>query len=73
MLGGFHFEFSEGGRWARVRYSCCKAGGAPIVIDPRGQVPDLMSPFDGVFCPKSRDPSGRLEYESSGRSLTFDA
>ncbi|CAJ1443682.1 unnamed protein product [Effrenium voratum] len=72
VLGGFHFEFSEGGRWARVRYSCCKAGGAPIVIDPRGQVPDLMSPFDGVFCPKSRDPSGRLEYESSGRSLTFD-
>ena len=25
LLSGFHFEFSEGGRWARSRYTCSKA------------------------------------------------
>ena len=37
VLGAFHFEFSEGGKWGRVRYQCCKAGGAPVTFDPRGQ------------------------------------
>jgi len=39
VLGAFHFEFSEGGKWGRVRYQCCKAGGAPVTFDPRGQAP----------------------------------
>ena len=25
LLSGFHFEFSEGGRWARSKYTCSKA------------------------------------------------
>ena len=37
------------------------------------EVPDLVSPFDGVFCARGRDASGRLEYESSDRVLKFDA
>jgi len=72
VLSGFHFEFSEGGKWQRVRFKCCKAGGAPVTMDPRGQVPDLVSRFDGVFCARGRDASGRLEYESSDRVLKFD-
>lgn len=72
VLGGFHFEFSEGGRWQRIRYKCCKAGGAPVTMDPRGQVPDLVSPFDGVFCPSQLDASGRFKYQSADRVLAFD-
>ena len=26
LLSGFHFEFSEGGRWARSKYTCSKVG-----------------------------------------------
>ena len=73
VLGGFHFEFSEGGRWGRVRYQCCKAGGAPVTFDPRGQLSQLVSPFDGTYCPTARDASGRPQYGSSnGQTLTFD-
>ena len=43
VLGAFHFEFSEGGKWGRVRYQCCKAGGAPVTFDPRGQAPGGLS------------------------------
>lgn len=73
VLGGFHFEFSEGGRWGRVRYQCCKAGGAPVTFDPRGQLSQLVSPFDGTYCPTARDASGRPQYGSSNeQTLTFD-
>lgn len=72
VLGGFHFEFSEGGKWQRVRYRCCKAGGAPVTMDPRGQVPDLVSPMDGVYCPTLRDDSGRFQYAAGSQVLKFD-
>ncbi|CAK8997764.1 unnamed protein product [Durusdinium trenchii] len=73
VIAALHFEYSEGGKWARSRYRCCKAGGAPITFDPRGQVADLVSPFDGVYCPGDRDVSGRLRYVSSaGKALSFD-
>ena len=32
LLSGFHFEFSEGGRWARSKYTCSKAGGVTHAI-----------------------------------------
>eukprot|EP00438_Fugacium_kawagutii_P028788 Skav211403 [mRNA] locus=scaffold1528:353176:354136:- [translate_table: standard] len=74
VLGGFHFEFSEGGRWGRVRYQCCKAGGAPVSFDPRGQIAELVSHFDGTFCPTGRDASDRPQYAATHGSdtLTFD-
>jgi len=71
VLGAFHFEFSEGGKWGRVRYQCCKAGGAPVTFDPRGQVGELMSNFDGTFCPSGRDASDRLMYQAGSQTLTF--
>ena len=41
LLSGFHFEFSEGGRWARSRYTCSKAGGAPVVMEPSTKIEQL--------------------------------
>lgn len=74
VLGSFHFEFSEGGKWGRVRYQCCKAGGAPVSFDPRGQLPELVGRYDGIYCPSSRDAhSGRVKFESgSGLTLSFE-
>ena len=74
VLGGFHFEFSEGGKWGRVRYQCCKAGGAPVTFDARGQISELSSPFDGTYCPTGRDASDRPEYGAVGttQTLSFD-
>ncbi|CAE8614700.1 unnamed protein product [Polarella glacialis] len=73
LLSGFHFEFSQGGKWARVRYTCCKAGGAPVVIEARGLEQSLVSDFDKIFCPHGKDVSGRLTYlSSSGEALAFN-
>ena len=33
----------------------------------------MVSSYDGVFCPRHLDASGRFEYESSGRVLKFVA
>ncbi|CAE7490946.1 unnamed protein product [Symbiodinium pilosum] len=73
VLGSFHFEFSEGGKWGRVRYQCCKAGGAPVSFDPRGQLAELVSRHEGVFCPTSRDHlTGRVKFEGgNGHQLSF--
>ena len=37
-----------------------------------GEVPDLVSPFDGVFCPSQLDASGRFKYQSADRVLAFE-
>ncbi|CAE7250862.1 unnamed protein product [Symbiodinium natans] len=71
VISSFHFEFSEGGRWARVRYFCCKAGGSPTVIEPAGYRKPAGD--DGKYCPQSLDVSGRPVYKSAdGKLLQFD-
>ncbi|OLP80195.1 hypothetical protein AK812_SmicGene39424 [Symbiodinium microadriaticum] len=59
--------------WAEC-YQCCKAGGAPVSFDPRGQLPELVGRYDGIYCPSSRDAhSGRVKFESgSGLTLSFE-
>lgn len=70
LMGGIHFEFSEGGKWGRLRYQCCKGGGAPVAMEPRGV--HSVSSFDGVFCPTGRDDSGRMTYKAkTGKELSF--
>ncbi|CAE7268614.1 unnamed protein product, partial [Symbiodinium microadriaticum] len=72
VLGSFHFEFSEGGKWGRVRYQCCKAGGAPVSFDPRGQYPELVGRYDVIYCPSGRDShNGRVKFASTGSGLTL--
>lgn len=61
LLKGFHFEFSEGGKWARFRYTCCKAAGAPMAVVPRGPR-EAPASNDGLYCPLSVDESGRSTY-----------
>ncbi|CAJ1455722.1 unnamed protein product [Effrenium voratum] len=76
LLSGFHFEFSEGGRWARSRYTCSKAGGAPVVMEPSTKIEQLTQAPEGVFCPSAFDQrTGRFEYENSitGDTLTFQS
>ena len=75
LLSGFHFEFSEGGRWARSKYTCSKAGGAPVVMEPSTTVEAMSQDTEGVFCPKRLDPhSGSYNYENvlTGDTLTFE-
>ncbi|CAE7479165.1 unnamed protein product, partial [Symbiodinium natans] len=60
LLNGFHFEFSEGGNWARFRYTCCKAAGAPLAL--LNKLPLPMRQIEGLYCPVRKDTSGRLEY-----------
>jgi len=66
LLNGFHFEFSEGGRWIRFRYTCCHASGAPMAIVPSsaGSVPSI----EGHHCPVGKDASGRLIYKNKNNN-----
>jgi hypothetical protein len=48
LLSGFHFEFSEGGRWARSKYTCSKAGGAPVVMEPSTLIEPLIQTTEGL-------------------------
>ncbi|CAE8585541.1 unnamed protein product, partial [Polarella glacialis] len=75
LLSGFHFEYSEGGKWARAKYTCSKAGGAPVVMEPAGVVTTLLLDEEGIYCPALRDfASGRLSYTSEeGEMLEFKA
>ncbi|CAK8992037.1 unnamed protein product [Durusdinium trenchii] len=76
LLSGFHFEFSEGGRWARSKYTCSKAGGAPVVMEPSTMIEALIQDTEGVFCPKTLDvDTGRYEYENiiTGDKLNFQS
>ncbi|CAE8674203.1 unnamed protein product [Polarella glacialis] len=75
LVSGFHFEFSEGGKWARAKYTCSKAGGAPVVVEPAGLVAALLPDEEGIYCPSLRDAgSGRLSYASeAGVTLEFQA
>ncbi|CAE7399077.1 unnamed protein product [Symbiodinium natans] len=59
--------------WGRVRHRCCKAGGVPMSIEPRGQVTELVSQYDGVYCPTGRDEqTGRVTYAGgSAQALVF--
>lgn len=74
LLSGFHFEFSEGGRWARSKFTCSKAGGAPVVMEPSTTVETQFHRSEGVFCPAFRSTdTGRYTYENSitGDTLVF--
>eukprot|EP00435_Cladocopium_sp_Y103_P034010 s209_g8.t1 len=74
LLSGFHFEFSEGGRWARSKYTCSKAGGAPVVMEPSTLIEPLIQSNEGVFCPKTLNAhTGRYDYENvvTGDVLSF--
>ncbi|CAE7196704.1 unnamed protein product [Symbiodinium sp. CCMP2592] len=61
LLNGFHFEFSDGGKWARFRTNCCKAAGVPVALDNSAS-PPLPAGFDGLYCPQQKDESGRFIY-----------
>ncbi|CAE7226908.1 ACBP2, partial [Symbiodinium pilosum] len=50
LLSGFHFEFSEGGRWARSKFTCSKAGGAPVVMEPSTTIESLTREPEGRVC-----------------------
>jgi len=53
----------NGNNWFRYRYTCCFSAGLPITILPSGNL--LKSQFqrwEGIYCPTSRDPSGRLTF-----------
>ncbi|CAE7578834.1 ACBP2 [Symbiodinium natans] len=63
LLSGFHFEFSEGGRWARSKYTCSKAGGAPVVVEPSRTIRKLYDSQEGTYCPVDKR-AGRLRYEN---------
>ena len=52
LLNGFHFEFSEGGKWIRFRYTCCHAAGAPTALVPVG--PTAPPDVEGLYCPVAR-------------------
>jgi len=66
LLSGFHFEFSEGGRWARSKYTCSKAGGAPVVMEPSTAIESLSQEAEGIFCPFSLDGhTGRFRYANN--------
>ncbi|CAK9063338.1 Retinoschisin (Fragment) [Durusdinium trenchii] len=68
LLNGFHFEFSEGGKWIRFRYTCCHASGAPTAIVP---VAPMAAPdVEGLYCPVGKDASGRAIYEQSFESAS---
>ncbi|CAE7034947.1 ACBP2, partial [Symbiodinium sp. CCMP2592] len=77
LLTGFHYEFSKGGQWQRFRYSCCKSGGLLMGIEKDGLEPIPSGAVqDGVYCPNSRDASGRMTYErstSTSPQLFFEA
>eukprot|EP00435_Cladocopium_sp_Y103_P000050 s4143_g1.t1 len=69
LLNGFHFEFSEGGRWIRFRYTCCHAAGAPMALIP--VQPDHASfLLEGIYCPVGKDASGRPMYDQTFESPT---
>jgi len=66
LLSGFHFEFSEGGRWARSKFTCSKAGGAPVVVEPSTAIESLSQEAEGVFCPIAFDShTGRYKYANN--------
>lgn len=74
LLSGFHFEFSEGGRWARSKFICSKAGGAPVVMEPSTAVESLSQTPEGIFCPLRPDlKTGRFMYANAqtGDTLTY--
>eukprot|EP00933_Yihiella_yeosuensis_P040876 TRINITY_DN3528_c0_g1_i11.p1 TRINITY_DN3528_c0_g1~~TRINITY_DN3528_c0_g1_i11.p1 ORF type:complete len:1502 (-),score=330.55 TRINITY_DN3528_c0_g1_i11:334-4839(-) len=71
VIGSFGFETSDGGKWIRVRMTCCKAGGAPITMNPLGLDKALVGSLEGTYCPRSVDTSGRLVYTSAGKTLSF--
>ncbi|CAE7824831.1 unnamed protein product [Symbiodinium sp. CCMP2592] len=66
LFSGFEFEFSEGGRWARFRYTCCQAAGAPVAVLNRGALRPRED-TDGLYCPVAWD-AGRLRYQKQVRS-----
>lgn len=68
LLNGFHFEFSEGGRWIRFRYTCCHAAGAPMALIP--VQPGPASSIEGLYCPVGKDASGRPMYDQTFESPT---
>ncbi|CAE7438803.1 ACBP2 [Symbiodinium sp. CCMP2592] len=75
LLSGFHFEFSEGGRWARSKYTCAKAGGAPVVMEPSTTIESMTQAPEGVFCPLEPDAhTGRYKYVNTltGDTLSFE-
>jgi len=68
LLNGFHFEFSQGGRWIRFRYTCCNAIGVddtlvPIGLSSGSSSTDFdvtaISDFDGTFEGKGVPKMGR--------------
>eukprot|EP00928_Gymnodinium_smaydae_P029114 TRINITY_DN2201_c0_g1_i2.p1 TRINITY_DN2201_c0_g1~~TRINITY_DN2201_c0_g1_i2.p1 ORF type:complete len:2702 (-),score=420.67 TRINITY_DN2201_c0_g1_i2:73-8100(-) len=62
LLTSMHFEYSIGGRWTRFKYTCCKSGGAPTVVEARGLDPAMFESLEGRYCPASRGESGRYNY-----------
>ncbi|CAE7841182.1 ACBP2, partial [Symbiodinium necroappetens] len=75
LLSGFHFEFSEGGRWARSKYTCAKAGGAPVVMEPSTTIESMTQAPEGIFCPLEPDAhTGRYKYVNAltGDALSFE-
>ncbi|CAE7865610.1 ACBP4 [Symbiodinium microadriaticum] len=72
LLSGFHFEFSEGGRWARSKYTCSKAGGAPVVMEPSTTIESMTQAPEGIFCPLEPDAhTGRYKSPVSKLGMTW--
>eukprot|EP00928_Gymnodinium_smaydae_P042994 TRINITY_DN288_c1_g1_i4.p1 TRINITY_DN288_c1_g1~~TRINITY_DN288_c1_g1_i4.p1 ORF type:complete len:2624 (-),score=354.57 TRINITY_DN288_c1_g1_i4:129-7931(-) len=75
-------EESVGGKWLRYRFVCCKNAGLPLSVDLTGRrFESSLQKFEGIYCPATRDASGRPKFErvhsfvasdkGTARSLVF--
>eukprot|EP00439_Symbiodinium_sp_Y106_P026832 s1765_g3.t1 len=62
-------EASDKGTWIRLRYECCQISRVPISIYPyltggarRAFDGDMAQGWEGVYCPSTRDDSGRMSF-----------
>ena len=62
LLSAVHFEYSEGGLWARFKYVCCKEAGAPVAMVSKGPDHARVNRLEGTYCPEKVGSSGRLDY-----------
>jgi len=68
-LKSMEAEASDKGTWIRSRYECCQISRVPISIYPyltggarRAFDGDMAQGWEGVYCPSTRDDSGRMSF-----------
>ena len=70
-LKSFETEASDKGAWIRVKFTCCQISRVPASIYPtlnggrREFETSLAEAWEGIYCPESRDDSGRMAFKQS--------